>query len=97
MPGTEPIPCDRYRQGLSSMCLASGNQRVLLPFPGTGPLPLPKQNYAQPCCNTLSARVSTLAQLTRDANDVYTCILRVIYARFPPEKKLRTRRSGLFS
>ena len=27
LPGTEPIPCDRYQEGLFSLCLASGKQR----------------------------------------------------------------------
>ena len=28
LPGTEPIPCCRYRQGLFSVCLDSGNQQM---------------------------------------------------------------------
>ena len=27
LPGTEPIPCDRHREELLSVCLASGNRR----------------------------------------------------------------------
>ena len=62
---TEPIPCYRSREGLFSLCLASGNQRrscyrSRFQFGNEPLLPFPKTNYAHPCDpEALSQSVST--------------------------------------